>query len=145
MFCIATIRFLLPHVAGTNMRRVPDAYLVTQPLQQLHEPLVVSYGFNAHDRRRSQLPIEAFGFSVRVHQLVFFGCSSLGIEHGDLLKARVKITTYDDHPDSFLPLTPVSKPTTVYRASVEPAPLSNQPLVEHSAHGQDELRAYLSL
>jgi hypothetical protein len=49
-----------------------------------------------------------------VHQFVFFGCSSLGIEHGDLLKARVKITTYYDHPDSFLTLTLVSKPDTVY-------------------------------
>ena len=70
--------------------------LVTQLLQQLHEPLIVSYGFNAYDRWRSQLPIEAFGFSARVHQLVFFGCSSIRIQHGDLLKARVKITTYYD-------------------------------------------------
>jgi hypothetical protein len=49
-----------------------------------------------------------------VHQLVFFGCSSLGIEHGDLLKARVKITTYYDHLDSFLTLALVSKPDIVY-------------------------------
>jgi hypothetical protein len=97
VFCISTIRFLLPHVAGTNLRRVPNTYLVTQLLQQLHEPLIVSYGFNANDRWRSQLSIETFGFSACVHQLVFFGCSSLGIEHGDLLKARVKITTYYDH------------------------------------------------
>ena len=51
VFCVSTIRFLLPHVAGTNLRRVPDTYLVTQLLQQLHEPLIVSYSFNAHDRR----------------------------------------------------------------------------------------------
>ncbi len=103
VFCISTIRLLPPHVAGTNLRRVPDTYLVTQLLQQLHEPLIVSLRFQCpHDRWRSQLPIEVFGFSARVHQLVFFGCSSLGIEHGDLLKARVKITTYYDHPDSFL-------------------------------------------
>jgi hypothetical protein len=101
---------------------------VTQLLQQLNEPLIISYGFNAYDRWRSQLPIEPFGFSARVHQLVFLRHSSLGVEHGDLLKARVKITTYYDHPDSFLPLTLVSKPTTVYRASVEPSPLSNQPV-----------------
>src|ERR1700722_12249933 len=114
VFCISAISFLLPHVAGTNLRRITDAYLVTQLLQQLHEPLIISYRFNAHDRWRSQFPIEAFGFSARVHQFVFFGCSSLSIEHGDLLKARVKITTYYDHPDSFLTLTLVSKPDTVY-------------------------------
>src|SRR5260370_38433976 len=97
MFCVPSIRFLLPHIAGTNLRRVPDTYLVPQLLQQLHEPLIVSYGFNAHDRWRSQLQIEPFCFSARVHQLVFLCCPSLGIEHGDLLKTRVKITTYYDH------------------------------------------------
>jgi hypothetical protein len=40
----------------------------------------------------------------------------------------MKITTYYDHPASFLPLTLVSKPTTVYRDALEPSPLSNQPL-----------------
>jgi len=56
------------------------------------------------------------------------------------LKARVKIATYYDHPDLLLPLTLVSKPTTVYRGSAEPSPLSNQPLVEPRAPGQDEFR-----
>ena len=143
VFCISTIRFLLPHVAGTNLRRVPDTYLVTQLLQQLHEPLIVSYGFNAYDRWRS-LPIEAFGFSTH-HQLVFFGCSSIRIQHGDLLKARVKITTYYDHSDSFLPLTLVSKPTTVYRASVESSPLSNQPLLQLAIAGLNGMRCALVL
>jgi hypothetical protein len=41
----------------------------------------------------------------------------------------MKITAYYDHPGSFLPLTLVSKPTTVYRDALEPSPLSNQPLV----------------
>jgi hypothetical protein len=65
-----------------------------------------------------------------MHKLVVRGCASLGVEHGDLLKTGVKITTYDDHAVSFLPLTLVSKPTTVYRDALEPSPLSNQPFVE---------------
>jgi hypothetical protein len=40
----------------------------------------------------------------------------------------MKITAYYDHPGSFLLLTLVSKPTTVYRDALEPSPLSNQPL-----------------
>jgi hypothetical protein len=60
---------------------------------------------------------------------VVFDSASLGVELGDLLIARVKITAYDDHPGSFLPLTLVSKPTTVYRDEFEPSPLSNQPVV----------------
>jgi hypothetical protein len=40
----------------------------------------------------------------------------------------MKITAYYDHPGSFLPLTLVSKPTTVYRDALEPSPLSNRPV-----------------
>jgi hypothetical protein len=122
VFCISSIRFLLPYIAGPDLCRVPNPYLVPQLLQQLHEPLIVSYSLDANDRWRRQFSIEVFGFSARVRQLVFFGRSSLGIEHSDLLKTRVKITTYYDHPDSFLTLALVSKPDTVYelRQSLRP-------------------------
>jgi hypothetical protein len=63
-----------------------------------------------------------------MHQLVVRCHTSRSIEHGDLLKTGMKITAYYDHPGSFLPLTLVSKPTTVYRDALEPSPLSNQPL-----------------
>jgi hypothetical protein len=49
-----------------------------------------------------------------MHKLVVRGCASLGVEHGDLLKTGVKITTYGDHFGLLPSLTLVSKPTTVY-------------------------------
>jgi hypothetical protein len=75
---------------------------------------------------------------------VFFGRSSLGIEHSDLLKTRVKITTYYDHPDSFLTLALVSKPDTVYELRQSLRPYLISLWVESSSTGQDGLRACLS-
>jgi hypothetical protein len=97
VFRVSAIRFLPPHIAGTNPRGIPDTYFVTQLLQQLHEPKIVSYGFDAYHRRRSKPPVKSLGLSARVHQLVFFGQSGFGIENGDLLEAGMKITTYYDH------------------------------------------------
>jgi hypothetical protein len=73
-----------------------------------------------------------------MHQLVVLGHASFRIENGDVLKTRMKITTYQDHPDSFLPLTLVSNPTTVYRDAMEPSPLSNQPLSWRFSPGHDD-------
>jgi hypothetical protein len=97
VFRVSAIRFLPPHIAGTNLRGIPDTYFVTQLLQQLHEPKIVSYGFDAYQRRRSHPPVKSLGLSARVHPLVLFGQSSLSIEDGDLLETGMKITTYYDH------------------------------------------------
>jgi hypothetical protein len=56
----------------------------------------------------------------------------------------MKITAYYDHPGSFLPLTLVSKPTTVYRDALEPSPLSNQPLLEQQLRAGMECAALFS-
>jgi hypothetical protein len=100
----------------------------------------LSYSLDANNRWRSQFSIEVFGFSARVRQLVFFGRSSLGIEHSHLLKTRVKITTYYDHPDSFLTLALVSKPDTVYELRQSLRPYLISLFVEMESPRHDEIR-----
>jgi hypothetical protein len=56
----------------------------------------------------------------------------------------VKITTYYDHPDSFLTLALVSKPDTVYELRQSLRPYLISLWVESSSTGQDGLRACLS-
>ena len=105
---ISTIRLLLPNIAGTNLSRISDPHLVTQSLQQLNKPLIIANRFDAHERRRRQRSIESLRFPRRVHQLVLCRRTTLSIEHGNLLKAWMEITTYDDHPGSFPPADPGS-------------------------------------
>jgi hypothetical protein len=76
---------------------------LTQSLQQLNKPLIVADRFDAHERRRRQRSIESLRFTRRVRQLVLRRHTTLSIEHGNLLKAWMEITTYDDHPGSFPP------------------------------------------
>src|SRR5439155_6241469 len=47
---IALVRLLLPHVAGTNLRRIAHPQLVTQLAQQIHQPVTVAGGFHADQR-----------------------------------------------------------------------------------------------
>ena len=110
---ISMIRLLLPNIAGTNLGRISDPHLVTQSLQQLNKPLIVADRFDAHERRRRQRSVESLSFTRRVHQPVLRRRATLSIEHGNLLKAWMEITTYDDHPAPSLPPTLVPKPTTV--------------------------------
>jgi len=56
------------------------------------------------------------------------------------LKARVKITTYYDHPDSFLTLALVSKPDIVYELHLSLRPYLISLFVEIESPGHDEIR-----
>ena len=108
MSSISPIRLLLPNIAGTNLGRISDPHLVAKSLQQLNKPLIVADRFDAHERRRRQSSIESLRFTRGVHQLVLRRRTTLSIEHGNLLKAWMEITTYDDHPGSFPPADPGS-------------------------------------
>src|SRR5437667_7883225 len=66
--CAASlVRLLLPHVAGTNLRRIAHPQLVTQLAQQIHQPVTVAGGFHADQRRRRYLPVEPFRVARGLH------------------------------------------------------------------------------
>ena len=48
MFRIPTVRFLLPHIAGTNLSRIADPHFMVEFLQQLDKPLIIAHRFDAH-------------------------------------------------------------------------------------------------
>jgi hypothetical protein len=48
MFRIPTVRFLLPHIAGTNLSRIADSHFMVEFLQQLDKPLIIAHRFDAH-------------------------------------------------------------------------------------------------
>jgi hypothetical protein len=110
---VSPVRLLLPYIAGTDLSCVADPYFMAKPLQQLNKPLIVADRFDAHKSRRSQSTVKPLCFTRGVHQLMLCGRATLSIEHGNLLKAWMEITTYDDHPGSFPPADLVPKPTTV--------------------------------
>src|ERR1700676_1283275 len=101
---IATVGLLLPHHQPPNLRRISDPQLVPHLGQHLLEPLRVAYRFYPHSHRLSlECLIETPCFSLLVFQSTFPQFASLAVDQGDLLVARMKITSYNLHCGSFLP------------------------------------------
>src|SRR5438094_7759309 len=94
---IALVRLLLPHVAGTNLRRIAHPQLVTQLAQQIHQPVTVAGGFHADQRRRRYLPVEPFRVARGLYQLPLPGLSRIRIQPTHLLPTGMKITSYNHH------------------------------------------------
>jgi hypothetical protein len=126
MVRVPSIGLLFRHIAGTNLRRIAAPHLMARFCNSCTNHWSLP---TASIPLRQLTPIpdkKSFSLPARMHQLVVFECAGLRIQHGDLLETGVKITTYDDHAVSFLPLVLVSKPTTVYRDPLLPSTLSNQ-------------------
>ena len=68
---IATVGLLPPHIAGPDLRRIPNPHLMAQPLQQVEEPLAVAARLHTHQRWNLQSTIKPLRFSIAVDQLVF--------------------------------------------------------------------------
>src|SRR6202795_3510266 len=104
MLGIATVGLLLPHHQPPNLRRISDPQLVPHLGQHLLEPLRVAHRFHPHAHRLSlECSIESQCFSLLVFQSTFPQFAGLGVDHGNLLVARMKITSYNLHCGSFLP------------------------------------------
>ncbi len=94
---IAPVGLLPAHIAGPNLRRIPDPHLMAQPLQQFDEPLAVAAGFHAYQRRRIQSAIKPLCLALAVDQLVLADLPGLRFENRYLLPPRMKITPYNLH------------------------------------------------
>src|SRR5206468_3539650 len=118
----------LPHVAGTNLRRIAHPQLVTQLAQQIHQPVTVAGGFHADQRRRRYLPVEPFRVARGLYQLLLPGLSRLRVQPTHLLPAGVKITSYNHHVRRLLSFREALVLKPRLPDSIEPSLLSNQPL-----------------
>src|SRR5579872_491770 len=101
---IPPVRFLSPHHQMPDLRRISNPQLLPQLRQHVLEPLRVAHGLHPHPHHLSLQPL------IKLPRLSFLMLESplpqlarLTIDHGDLLVARVKITSYNLHRGSFLP------------------------------------------
>src|SRR5258708_20952881 len=91
------IGLLLPHSLRANLRCVPDPQLKLQLDQQTLKPACVSAGFHP-DTHLSCLerPLQLLGF-LAVSQSPFVGLAGFCVHKCNLLKARMIVTTYNQH------------------------------------------------
>ncbi len=94
---IALVGLLLAHITGTNLCRIPHPYLMTQPLQQLKEPLAVTARLDPYQRRNLQPAIEPLRLAIAVDQLSLRHLAGLRIENRDLLPTGMEIASYNFH------------------------------------------------
>src|SRR5258706_10625949 len=94
---ILAIGLLLPHSLRANLRCVPDPQLKLQLDQQTLKPACVSAGFHP-DTHLSCLerPVKLLGF-LAVSQSPFVGLAGFCVHKCNLLKARMIVTTYNQH------------------------------------------------
>src|SRR5271154_1518080 len=95
--CIAPVGLLTAHIAGPDLGRIPDPYLMPQPLQQLDEPLAVPARFDPYQRRPIQSAIKPLCLALAVDQLALADLPGLRIENRYLLPPWMKITPYNLH------------------------------------------------
>src|SRR5262249_24537785 len=103
---VPRISWVAPLVARRGCpdgRSIPDPQLVSRLFQQALKPQGVAAGLDSHQHRPAQRLIKLLRLPVRVQQPALSRLSALGVYHGNLLKARMKITTYNLHDCSFRP------------------------------------------
>ena len=121
------IGFLLAYFASTDSGRISNPEFVTEFREQSLEPVHRTGGFDAHAHGLLQTSVERFGLSTFVVQASFEEQLARGVlGHGNLLIARMKITTYNQHCSApFFRASVVS--ATKFTRRQEPTPSTNQP------------------
>src|SRR2546423_5841565 len=94
---ILTIGLLLAHSFRANFRCVPDPQLKLQVPQQTLKPACMSAGFHAHTHRPPfERAVKLLGF-LAVSEPPFAQLPCFCIHKCNLLKARMIVTTYNQH------------------------------------------------
>src|SRR5579863_2945322 len=104
--CRPWVTLLPPRIGCRYGRRISDQQLVPQLLQQPLEPQRVATAFQTHHYLSLQSFIKSLRFAVGMQQRPLAYFPSFAIHHRYLLKARMKITTYNLHKAA--PWTPSS-------------------------------------
>src|SRR5437016_3396982 len=94
---IAIVGLLLPHRGRTDLGRVPDPQLVVIFLEQSFKPLSVHRGFHPDASRTRKRRVKRPCLTVPMFQPTLGDLSYFSIDHCNLLKPRVKITTDNYH------------------------------------------------
>src|SRR6266581_6535327 len=98
-FSILTIGLVLTHALGTNLACVSDPKLESELIHQPLEPAPVPAGFHPDadlDSSLVEFTVELLGLAG-MFKPTFTAFSCFAIDKGDLLEARVVITTYNLH------------------------------------------------
>src|SRR5437660_11814341 len=94
---VAIVGLLLPHRGRTDLGRVPDPQLVVIFLEQSFKPLSVHRGFHPDASRTRKRRVKRPCLTVPMFQPTLGDLSYFSIDHCNLLKPRVKITTDNYH------------------------------------------------
>ena len=128
----------LKHSGGSALLRLPDPQLVTEFGQQALEPMQRARGFDPHADWLRQTAIKRVGLTALVVQPALDQLSGGFVHHGDLLIARVKITTYNEPAAAgSAPFPSLGRLTaTKFTRRKEPTPSSNQPTKDSTYNPQ---------
>src|SRR3954447_6704096 len=87
----------LSHSLRANLRCIPDPQLELQLVQQTLKPAPVSAGFHPYTHPSClERPVKLLGFTP-VSQSPFGGLAGVCVHQCNLLKARMIVTTYNQH------------------------------------------------
>src|SRR5215472_14259525 len=96
------------------------------PPQHSFEPLRVDGCLDPYTSGMGECCVKLLRHPILVFQAVFGDLAGRGVQHGDLLEARVKITTYNIHRSAPFLRALVYKEQPSLLARREPTTLSNQ-------------------
>ena len=94
---IARVGFLLSYHRSTDLGRISHPQFVVMGTEDPLEPWCVDRGFHAHTGRTRKCGVKLLRLTALVFQTPLNHLARAGIQHGNLLKARVKITAYNHH------------------------------------------------
>ena len=94
---IARVRLLLPHHGCTDLSRISDPEFVIMFSQHSLEPLGIEGSFYPDSGRTRKCGIKPLSFSVLVFQPALDDFAGCGIQHRNLLEARMEIASYNEH------------------------------------------------
>ena len=123
---IARVRLLLPHHGGTNLCRVSDPEFVIVFSQHSLEPLSIGGSLHPDPSRTRKCGVKLLGFSVLMFQPALNDLTGCGIQHRNLLEARMEITAYNQHRSAPFLRASVESPSPSLLGRGEPTTLSNQ-------------------
>src|SRR5947208_15580945 len=97
MSSVTLVRLLFSNHPRADLGRVTDPQFVSLLYKHPLEPMRVTSGFHPHAGGSWKSRVKGPGFSGLVFQPALNDFAGLGIQHRDLLEARMKITAYNQH------------------------------------------------
>jgi hypothetical protein len=126
---ISGVRLLPPHGASPNLGRIAQPQLVPEFGHHAPEPLRVTAGLDADQRRLRQVGVKRSGLSVLMFQPARHDLARFLLQHRNHLVARMQITSDNRHVGLLSRQPRLGQPKST--GTEEPTPLWNQSLERH--------------